>query len=114
MMPAPMTYPLIILLLLAAAVLEAGGDALVRSGLHAPELWPRAIRITSGGIVLLLYGCLVNAPSWDFGRLIGAYVVFFFLVAQAISWVAFHHPPSASTMLGGTLIIAGGVVVSWQ
>ena len=30
-------------------------------------------------------GYVVNAPSWEFGRVHGVYVVFFFVVAQIIS-----------------------------
>jgi uncharacterized membrane protein len=38
-------------------------------------------------------------------------VVFFFVIAQLMSWVLFDQPPSTSTMVGGALIIAGGVVL---
>jgi small multidrug resistance family-3 protein len=61
---------------------------------------------------LTAYGYVVNAPPWDFGRLLGVYVVFFFVVAQLIAWLAFAQKPSTSVLLGGPLIIAGGLVVS--
>jgi small multidrug resistance family-3 protein len=35
----------------------------------------------------------VNAPPWDFGKLIGIYVVFFFSIAQLISWLVFKQIP---------------------
>ncbi len=108
-----MNSALTTLLLFTAALFEAGGDALVRTGLHAPDRTSRILRIAGGGFVLLLYGCLVNAPPWDFGRLIGVYVVFFFLIAQAISWIVFHQPPNTALWLGGALIVAGGVIISW-
>ena len=44
------------LVLVAAALLEAGGDALVRFGLHAPG------SATCLGLILLGYGLVVNAP----------------------------------------------------
>lgn len=100
-----------LLLLLAAAMLEAGGDALVRHGLRASS----AIRLAfllGGAVVLFGYGCLVNTPPWQFGRLIGVYVVFFFLLAQGIAWVAFGERPSIPMLVGGALIVSGGVVVS--
>ena len=53
----------------------------------------------------------MNAPEWDFGRLLGIYVVFFFVIAQAISWLVFHQPPTQTTWIGGALIVAGGVVL---
>jgi hypothetical protein len=33
---------------------------------------------------LTAYGFVVNAPHWDFGKLLGAYVVLFFLLAQFV------------------------------
>jgi len=54
----------------------------------------------------------VTAPPWDFGRLLGVYVAFFFIVAQLIAWLAFGRQPTISLLAGGTLIIAGGYIVS--
>lgn len=104
-----------LLVLLAAAALEAGGDALVRSGLHAPTALRRLALMITGGLVLFAYGCAVNAPRWDFGRLIGVYVVFFFLTAQVIAWLGFHQKPSLPICVGGALMVAGGLVISlWK
>jgi hypothetical protein len=36
----------------------------------------------------------VNAPAWDLSRLPGLYVVFFFVIAQLVSWLGFKQPPS--------------------
>ncbi|HEX4347904.1 MAG TPA: hypothetical protein VHZ73_10045 [Vicinamibacterales bacterium] len=106
-----MSYTTSILLLLCAACLEAGGDALMRQGLHSTAA-TRIAYFVAGGIVLTLYGWAVNAPPWDFGRLLGVYVAFFFVVAQVIAWAAFGHPPTTRVLLGGALIIAGGVIIS--
>src|ERR1051325_3829109 len=100
--------PMTLLILLMAAVLEAGGDALVRKGLHAPAALSKMILFVIAALVLFSYGYLVNASSWDFGRLLGVYVVFFFIVAQLISWLVFHQPPGTTLLIGGTLIVAGG------
>jgi small multidrug resistance family-3 protein len=107
-----MGYLAILSLLFVAALLEAGGDALVRTGFQAPSLSARTFRVAAGGFVLLLYGCVVNAPPWEFGRLIGVYVVFFFLTAQGISWITFHQGPAVTTWLGGALIVIGGAIIS--
>jgi small multidrug resistance family-3 protein len=106
------THTATLLVLLAAAILEAGGDALVRSGLHAPALPTRVALMAAGGLVLFLYGYVVNTPPWDFGRLLGIYVVFFFVVAQLISWWGFGQPPSRAVLAGGAFVIAGGVIMS--
>jgi len=101
-----------VLVLLMAAVLEAGGDAVVRRALHTPTPWARLLLFLAGAGVLLAYGCVVNAPPWSFGRLLGLYVVFFFIIAQIISWLFFHQPPSRPVWLGGAFIVAGGVVIA--
>jgi len=106
-----MLNPFTALLLFLAAVLEAGGDALVRRGLHGAAAPTRVAFLLAGALLLFVYGCFVNSPPWDFGRLLGVYVVFFFLVAQAVAWFFFGQAPSAGTLLGGCLIVAGGVVV---
>src|SRR3954467_14774232 len=92
---AMMKQSVAVLVLVVAAVLEAGGDAVVRTGLHATGSLRRAGLLCAGGAVLFAYGVVVNAPAWDFGRLLGLYVVFFFIVAQVISWLFFHQPPSS-------------------
>jgi drug/metabolite transporter superfamily protein YnfA len=101
------------LLLLGAAVLEAGGDAIVRRGLHADGAAWRLGLILAGGIVLLAYGVTVNLPPWDFGRLLGVYVTLFFLVAQLINAVVFGVAPSAPILVGGALVIAGGLIMTF-
>jgi small multidrug resistance family-3 protein len=98
--------------LLFAALLEAGGDALMRLGLRSPTPTRAALFFVVGGLVLTSYGYAVNAPSWDFGRLLGVYVAFFFAVAQVISWLAFGQKPTPLLLLGGALIVMGGFVVS--
>ncbi len=98
-------------LLLLAALLEAGGDAMVRSGLRGPGAH-RLAWLLAGGVILFAYGCAVNTPSWDFGRLLGIYVAFFFVVENANSWVAFHQKPDAGVWTGGALIVLGGVVLT--
>jgi drug/metabolite transporter superfamily protein YnfA len=101
-----------IAVLLLAALMEAGGDALMRVGLHKHLPGQRALFFALATGVLFAYGWTVNAPPWDFGKLIGIYVVFFFLIAQLISWLVFKQIPSLTFSIGGMLIVAGGVVIS--
>jgi small multidrug resistance family-3 protein len=99
-------------ILLCAAFLEAVGDALMRMGLRSPTHTRAALFFVLGGLVLTFYGYAVNAPPWDFGRLLGVYVAFFFVVAQAMSWLGFGQKPTPMILLGGSLIVIGGCVVS--
>ena len=102
-----------ILILLVAAILEAVGDAIIRTGLHSTATGYRYAMFAIAAVVLFGYGWTVNAPPWDFGKLLGLYVVFFFLIAQLISWIFFKQPPSPMVLLGGALIVAGGIVISF-
>src|SRR5215831_15145396 len=95
-----------------AAVLEAGGDAVIRTGLHSPNSLLRRILFVVAALILFAYGYVVNVPSWDFGRLLGIYIVFFFLVAQILSWTVFHHQPSRGILIGGAFIVLGGILIS--
>jgi len=105
-----MPSPFIALLLFLAAALEAGGDALIRKGLRADS--PARLGWYAAGALLLFgYGCFVNSPPWDFGRLLGVYIAFFFLVAQGIGWITFRQVPTPGTLIGGGLIVAGGIVI---
>ena len=104
-----------LLILFLAAVLEAGGDAIMRTSLHAPQLLRRILLFALGGCVLTAYGWVVNTPPWDFGKLLGLYVVFFFICAQLISWLGFGQLPSRAVLAGGILIISGGLVITlWE
>ena len=96
-----------LVLLLLAAVLEVGGDALVRHGLHRHGSWSMVL----GAAVLVGYGFTVNMTALDFSRLMGLYIVIFFLVSQTISVVFFREPLRASVMWGGSLVLAGGLVM---
>jgi drug/metabolite transporter superfamily protein YnfA len=99
-------------LLLVATTLEAGGDAVVRVGLHQHTIGVRMLLLLLGGIMLFCYGVVLNQAPFDFGRLIGAYVATFFVVGQVINLVAFRTSPSVPVILGGLLIVAGGAVIT--
>ncbi|MGY8606774.1 hypothetical protein ACTVH1_13900 [Gluconobacter cerinus] len=101
-------------LLLIAAFLEVGGDALVRTGLHTSGLG-RVGFISAGALVLLIYGITVNLPDWDFGRLMGVYVALFFIAAQVVAYFAFGQTLTLPVCIGGLLIVSGGVLMTvWR
>lgn len=108
-----MGYGATMAILFLAAVLEAGGDALMRAGMQTTTLSRRPLFFIAGCLVLAAYGYTVNAPRWDFGRLLGIYVCFFFVVSQIIAWLGFAQRPTAGILCGGALITAGGLVMSF-
>src|SRR6266849_8026779 len=66
-----------------------------------------------GAASLAAYGLVVNVPYWDFGKLLGVYVVLFFLLAQVVARVRFGQVPTLPVFLGGALIVAGGLIISF-
>jgi len=101
-----------ILILLVAAFLEAYGDSCFQSALYRSSGASRAIAFAGGAASLAAYGLVVNLPRWEFGKLLGAYVVLFFLLAQAVAWVRFGQTPTIPVITGGLLITAGGVIIT--
>ncbi len=106
---------MIFLLLLIAATLEVLGDAFFQSAVHRSSGLSRWVFAAAGAGTLSLYGLVVNLPHWEFGKLLGVYVVSFFLMAQIIAKVRFNQPTSLPTLVGGSMIMAGGLIIScWK
>ncbi len=92
--------------MVGAALLETGGDAMIRHGLARQWLF-----LGGGALSLVFYGIIVNQGVLDFGRLMGGYIAIFFVVSQLIAWLFFHQAPGARTIVGGLLIVAGGLTI---
>ncbi len=110
------SYPLGALGVLAsAAFLEAWGDSFFQVSFYRSSGWAKVLAFAAGAVVLAAYGSVVNVPRWDFGKLLGVYVVLFFLMAQLLARVRFGLTPTAPIYAGGVLIVAGGLVmVLWK
>jgi len=96
-----------------AAFLEAWGDSFFQVGFYRSSGVGRVLAVLAGAAVLAAYGSVVNVPRWDFGKLLGAYVVLFFLMAQLLNRVRFGQSPTTPIYAGGALIVAGGLVVAF-
>jgi hypothetical protein len=96
-----------------AAFLEVSGDACFQSGLYQATGAAKIAWFVSGALVLATYGLFVNLPQWDFGKLLGVYVVLFFVIAQIVAKVRFHQSPTTPILAGGALIVAGGIVITF-
>ncbi|HTJ25079.1 MAG TPA: hypothetical protein VMA36_02845 [Candidatus Limnocylindria bacterium] len=111
----PMKALVTFVLLLIGTSLEAGGDAIVRTGLRSPVPALKIALLALGGLMLFGYGVFVTSSPVDFGRLLGIYVVMFFIMAQVLNALAFGVRPAPSILVGGLLIAAGGAVISlWK
>jgi drug/metabolite transporter superfamily protein YnfA len=97
--------------LLLAATLEVLGDSFFQSGLHRTTGPARILPLIAGTVSLVLYGAMVNAPRWNFGKLLGVYGALFFLMAQIVAWVRFHEIPAPRMIWGGAFILIGGAIL---
>src|SRR5262252_10507233 len=105
----------VFLLVLAATVLEAAGDAIVRIALHRQSLSARIGLFLLGYILLGLYGTSLNLAPVEFATVTGMYVATLFVVFQIANVVFFSTLPTPSILVGGTLIVVGGLTIAlWR
>jgi drug/metabolite transporter superfamily protein YnfA len=90
-----------------AAILEVGGDALIRRGLRGGG----GLLVALGFLTLGSYGVVVNLLDLDFSRLLAAYVGIFAVASVAFGRLAFGDQVPASTWVGLAIILAGSLVV---
>ena len=99
--------------LLLATTLEASGDALVRMGLGQQALGVRALLFAVGAVLLFGYGLSLNLAPLEFSRVVGLYIATLFVVWQVVTFIAFRTLPTPAVLVGGALIVAGGLVVTF-
>jgi small multidrug resistance family-3 protein len=95
------------LVLIAAACLELGGDALVRQGLGTSN-W---LLLLLGSLTLAAYGFVVNLVPWQFSKLFGVYVAVFAVISVLWGKFLFKESIPLSTWIGIALIGVGGWVI---
>jgi hypothetical protein len=101
--------------LVFAAYLEVQGDACFQSGLYHASGMRRAGWFIAGAAGLVCYSLFLNSSKVDFGKLLGVYVVLFFLVAQILAKLQFHQSPTKPIYLGGGFIVLGGLIMTlWK
>src|SRR5215469_11643799 len=103
--------------LVAATVLETCGDAIVRVALYGhPGLTATRVGLFVLGAGLLFgYGTFLNLAPLEFRAVVGLYIATLFIVWQVINFVFFRTLPTVPVLVGGSLIVVGGGVVSlWK
>ena len=104
-----------ILVIAIAAYLEVQGDACFQAGLYRSAGVRRILWFAVGTLVLVGYSLFLNSSKADFGRLLGSYVVLFFIVAQIVAKVQFHQSPTKATYLAGAFFVVGGCILTlWK
>jgi hypothetical protein len=101
------------LLLLIATTLEVSGDAVVRLGVYRHTDLLRIALFLGGAALLFGYGALLNCAPVEFGRVVGLYIATLFVVWQIINFVVFRTVPGLPVLLGGVLVIAGGLIITF-
>ena len=97
------------LVFIGAALLEVGGDAVVRKGLRGSGL----LIIVTGGVMLGCYGLVVNMVRWDFSKLLGVYVAVFALISILFGRFVFNENIPTATWIGLIVIIGGGMIIQF-
>jgi hypothetical protein len=102
-------------IIIVATSLEATGDAIVRMGIAQNAWAPRSLLFLAGAVLLFGYGLSVNLAPVEFGRVVGLYIATLFVVWQIVNFVVFRSVPDTPILLGGALIVAGGIIVTfWE
>ncbi len=105
----------IFLFLIAATALETFGDAIVRIGIGQTAWLPRSGLFLAGALLLFGYGVSLNLAPIEFSRVVGLYIATLFIVWQVVNLIVFRNPPGVPVLLGGALIVAGGLIVTfWE
>jgi small multidrug resistance family-3 protein len=97
------------LVFIGAAILEVGGDAVVRKGLRGSGL----LIIVIGCVMLGCYGLVVNMVKWDFSRLLGVYVAVFALISLLFGRFVFNENIPTASWIGLIVIIGGGMIIQF-
>ena len=104
-----------IVLLIIATALEVGGDAIIRKCIYNHVGAARVGFALLGMIMLFGYGFFLNLAPVEFGKIVGLYIATLFIMWQVISYITFKSVPGLPVMIGGSLIVIGGLIVTfWE
>jgi drug/metabolite transporter superfamily protein YnfA len=97
------------IIFVVAALLEVGGDAIIRKGLRNSGLF----LIILGFTVLGCYGIVVNTVKWDFSKLLGVYVAVFASISILFGRFVLKENVPISTWVGLLIIAFGGLIIQY-
>jgi small multidrug resistance family-3 protein len=101
----------VFLFVLVATIFEAAGDAIVRVALHQNSAPTRIGLYLVGALSLTLYGTSLNLAPVEFAQVTGIYIATLFVMFQISNYFFFDARPTIPVAVGGTLIVAGGLIV---
>ncbi|HUI30777.1 MAG TPA: hypothetical protein VLX91_11210 [Candidatus Acidoferrales bacterium] len=94
---------------LAAAVLEVGGDALIRKGMRGMGIG----FIVAGLAAISSYGIVVNTVKMDFSKMLGVYISVFVIVTALFGRFIFKETIPGARLIGIAMIVIGGLVIQF-
>jgi len=104
-------HPFVFILL--CTIFETTGDAIIRKCLFSHTGILRIGFLLLGMILLLGYGIFLNLAPVEFGQVVGLYIATLFVVWQIINYIAFRTLPGLPVLVGGSLIVIGGLIVTF-
>lgn len=66
-----------------------------------------------GALLLFGYGFSLNFAPVEFRQVVGLYIATLFIMWQTINFLIFRTTPNAPILMGGALIVAGGLIVTF-
>ncbi|MFL5742556.1 MAG: hypothetical protein ACJ75B_20195 [Flavisolibacter sp.] len=105
------THPIIFLII--ATTFEVTGDAIIRKCIYNYSGGARIGFALIGILCLFGYGLFLNLAPVEFGRVVGLYIATLFIVWQIITYFSFKSVPSLPVIVGGILVVAGGLIISF-
>lgn len=102
-----------VVLLIIATALEVSGDAIIRKCIYNHVGAARIGFALLGMILLFGYGFFLNLAPVEFGKIVGLYIATLFVMWQLISFISFKTVPDLPVIVGGSLIVIGGLIVSF-
>ena len=105
------THPIVFLLI--ATTLEVSGDAIIRTSIYHHTGVARIMLWIAGAVLLFGYGYFLNLAPVEFGQVVGLYIATLFVVWQIINYIAFKAVPTLPIIVGGTMVVAGGLIITF-
>lgn len=102
-----------VVFLLIATVLEVSGDAIIRMAIYNHAGLARLILMLAGAALVFGYGFFLNLAPVEFSQVVGLYIATLFVVWQVINFIFFRTLPTAPIMVGGLLVVAGGLIITF-
>jgi hypothetical protein len=99
--------------LIVATTLEVSGDAIVRMGIYNHAGVYRLALFAAGMLLLFGYGAFLNLAPVEFGQVVGLYIATLFVMWQVINFLFFRALPTAPILLGGSLVVSGGLIITF-